>query len=101
MSVIGCLMCVWNCRDDDTNSHCVPVIRSSADKLLVESRDTLQKTLLLRKQICKDNVDDEMAQKYEEFRRRMEGCSVRRKELLLKQNEVRFVVTSNIIPYNT
>lgn len=51
--------------------------------------NTLQKTLILKKQFELDNVNQQLARKQQEFKNRMEALARRRSELELKQQEVK------------
>lgn len=50
--------------------------------------NTLQKTLLLKKEVEVDQVDAELCAKREEFRQRMDACTQRQLDLQKKQQKV-------------
>lgn len=63
-----------NERTEDDNIRRFPIVKESADKLLQSGINTLQKTSLLRQAVEVEHVDKELAEKREEFRKRMEVC---------------------------
>ena len=68
-----------------------PVITVGADKLLKSSSHTLQRTLLLQKEVESERVENELKAKLEEFRLRMDACEQKRRDIEFKQNEVRYI----------
>lgn len=60
----------------------------SPSRLLEAGVNTLQKTLVLKKQAELDEVNAQLVRKREEFKSRMEALSQRRSELELKQQQV-------------
>ena len=81
---------MFRCREDeDEGVSAYPVIKESASKLLETGVNTLQRTLLLKKEVEVDRVDEELEAKREEFRKRMETCSERQIDIQKKQLKVR------------
>ena len=63
-------------------------MQESSDHLLQTGVNTLQKTSLLRKAVEVQLVDDELAEKREEFRRRMAANKTRKEALMRKQEKI-------------
>lgn len=59
-------------------------------RLLERGVNTLQKTLILKKQAELEEVDRELARKRQEFKSYMEALAERRTELKIKQQQVSF-----------
>lgn len=53
--------------------------------------NTLQRTLVLKKQVEVDEVDRQLAQKRQEFKGRMQALAQRKAELELKQQAVSYI----------
>ena len=60
---------------------------------LETGKNTLQKTLLLKREVEIDKVQYELDQKRKEFEKRMEECHYMKEDLKLKQKIVSFFVT--------
>ena len=60
----------------------------SAGKLIETGLNTLQKTLLLKREVEVERVTDELQSKRNEFQKRMELCEKKRLEIQLKQQQV-------------
>ena len=65
-----------------------PVVKESGDKLIETGIHTLQRTLLLKKEVEVERVDAELEGKRHEFRARMETCAQRQVEVQKKQQRV-------------
>ncbi len=63
-------------------------LHQSAGKLIETGLNTLQKTLLLKREVEVDKVSQELQQKRNEFQKRMELCEKRRVEIQRKQQQV-------------
>jgi len=71
--------------DTSSGVRQLPVIKESASKILENSPNTLQKTLLIKREVEVDRVQEELNRKRKEFRDRMERCAQRRIEIQKKQ----------------
>ncbi|CAG5127421.1 unnamed protein product [Candidula unifasciata] len=76
-------------REDEEDVTYFPVIKESADRLLENGVNTLQKTLLLKKEVEVDKVNAELEAKRYEFKQRMEMCAHRQAELQRKQQQMK------------
>lgn len=76
-------------KEQEENVNHIPVITESSSRILDTGVNTLQRTLLLKKQLKVDEVNTELKQKQLEFRARMQILEKRRTELLLKQQETK------------
>ncbi|XP_074662239.1 coiled-coil domain-containing protein 42 homolog [Tubulanus polymorphus] len=76
-------------EDEDEDIVQIPVVKESADRLIETGIRTLQKTLLLKKEVEVEQVDAELAEKRNEFRRRMEACAERQIEVQKKQQKMK------------
>ncbi|XP_064622298.1 uncharacterized protein LOC135484592 [Lineus longissimus] len=76
-------------EDEEDDITAYPVVKESADRLIETGINTLQKTLLLKKEVEIEQVDVELQAKREEFRRRMEMCSERQIEIQKKQQKMK------------
>lgn len=65
-----------------------PIVKESAAQLIETGLNTMQKTLLLKKEIEVDKVSEELARKRAEFRERMEKCAEQQVEIQKKQQQV-------------
>lgn len=75
-------------RDDEEDDvTAIPVIKEAASKILDTSKNTLQKTLVLKKEVEYDRVGQELAQKREEYSERMRMLEERREELAVREKE--------------
>ena len=77
-------------REDEDDVAAFPVVKESGDKLIETGINTLQRTLLLKKEVEVEKVDVELEAKRHEFRARMEACSQRQVEVQKKQQRVRY-----------
>ncbi|XP_040056367.2 uncharacterized protein CCDC197 isoform X1 [Gasterosteus aculeatus] len=73
-------------RKEENVNH-LPVVTETSSRVLEAGVNTLQKTLILKKQFELDNVNQQLARKQQEFKNRMEALARRRSELELKQQE--------------
>ncbi|KAL8622933.1 hypothetical protein ACOMHN_027054 [Nucella lapillus] len=76
-------------REDEEDVAAFPVVRESGDKLIETGINTLQRTLLLKKEVEVEKVDVELEAKRHEFRSRMEACSQRQVEVQKKQQRMK------------
>ena len=67
---------------------CPSLLLQSAGKLIETGLNTLQKTLLLKREVEVENVTQELQTKRIQFQRRMEECEKKRVELQKKQQMV-------------
>lgn len=65
-----------------------PVVKESGDKLIETGINTLQTTLLLKREVEVDKVNAELEAKRYEFKQRMERCAIRQIEVQKKQQQV-------------
>ena len=79
-------------RDDEEEDDIAafPVVKESAGKLLETGLNTLQKTLLLKKEVEVEQVNEELREKREEFKKRLEACAQRQIEIQKRQQKVIF-----------
>ena len=66
-------------------------------KLLEAGKNTLQKTLLLKREVEVDKVQHELEKKKIDFNKRMEECRLKKEDLKVKQkvvSELVFVIFS-------
>ncbi|KAM3871372.1 uncharacterized protein CCDC197 [Diretmus argenteus] len=75
-------------REEENVNH-IPVITETASRILETGVNTLQKTLVLKKQVELDWVDRQLAQKRREFKSHMQTLAQRRSELEIKQQETK------------
>ncbi|KAM8917553.1 uncharacterized protein CCDC197 isoform 1-T1 [Spinachia spinachia] len=73
-------------RKEENVNH-LPVVTETSSRVLETGVNTLQKTLILKKQFELDNVTEQVEHKRREFKNRMEALARRRSELKLKQQE--------------
>lgn len=66
-----------------------PVVKEKAGKLVELGYNTLQKTLLLKRQVDVADVDREFLEKKFEFRKRMDECGIQNERLRLKQQALK------------
>ncbi|CAD5114913.1 DgyrCDS3947 [Dimorphilus gyrociliatus] len=78
-----------NEREEDDDVNAFPIVKDSAGKLLETGVNTLQKTLLLKKEVEVDKVEAQLDAKRNEFRKRMESCAERQLELQKKQQKMK------------
>ncbi|XP_044127129.1 uncharacterized protein CCDC197 [Bufo gargarizans] len=74
-------------RDDEEEVTQIPVIKEAAGKILDTSKNTLQKTLVLKKEVEYDRVSQELVHKREEYSERMRWLEERKEEFALRQKE--------------
>ncbi|XP_071398338.1 uncharacterized protein CCDC197 [Centroberyx affinis] len=75
-------------RKEENVNH-IPVITETAGRILEAGVNTLQKTLVLKKQVELNKVDRQLALKRQEFKSHMQALAQRRSELEIKQQETR------------
>ena len=75
-------------RDDEDDITAFPVVKESGDKLIETGINTLQKTLLLKKEVEVDKVNAQLEAKRYEFKQRMEMCAHRQIQVQKKQQQV-------------
>ncbi|XP_023658147.2 uncharacterized protein CCDC197 [Paramormyrops kingsleyae] len=75
--------------EENENINHIPIITESPGRLLETGVNTLQRTLVLRKQVEADKVDAQLTLKRQEFWQRMQALGRRRAELELQQQENR------------
>lgn len=75
-------------REDEDDITAFPVVKETGDKLIETGINTLQRTLLLKKEVEVDRVQAELEAKRHEFKERMEACSQRQIEIQKKQQKV-------------
>ncbi|XP_065069057.1 uncharacterized protein LOC135694301 [Rhopilema esculentum] len=63
----------------------VPVVTEKKGKFLENGRNTLQKTLLLKREVEVDKVQYELDSKKKDFDKRMEECRLKKEDLKIKQ----------------
>ncbi|XP_071506372.1 coiled-coil domain-containing protein 42 homolog [Diadema antillarum] len=71
--------------EEDDNVNRYPIVKESAGKLIETGLNTLQKTLLLKREVEVDDVTQELHTKRIQFQSRMEECEKKRAELQKKQ----------------
>ncbi|XP_018414899.1 PREDICTED: coiled-coil domain-containing protein 42B-like [Nanorana parkeri] len=73
--------------DVDEDITQIPIIKEAAGKILDTSKNTLQKTLVLKKEVEYDRVSQELVRKRQEFSQRMQELEAQREELTLREKE--------------
>jgi len=76
-------------REDEDDVAAFPVVKESGDMLIETGINTIQRTLLLKKEVEVERVDVELEAKRHEFRARMEACSQRQVEVQKKQQRMK------------
>ncbi|XP_005105680.2 cilia- and flagella-associated protein 73 [Aplysia californica] len=76
-------------RDDEDDITAFPVVKESGDKLIETGINTLQKTLLLKKEVEVDKVNAQLEAKRYEFKQRMEMCAHRQIQVQKKQQQMK------------
>ncbi|XP_070698969.1 uncharacterized protein CCDC197 [Pempheris klunzingeri] len=71
------------------NVNYIPVVTETSSKVLEAGVNTLQKTLVLKKQAELDEVDKQLALKRQEFKSCAEALAQRRSELEIKQQQTK------------
>ncbi|XP_013414072.1 coiled-coil domain-containing protein 42 homolog [Lingula anatina] len=74
---------------DEEDVTAYPIVKESADKLIETGINTLQKTLLLKKEVEVDKVHLELLSKRAEFKERMQACSERQIKVQKKQQQMK------------
>jgi len=83
---------VTQLRDDDEDERNVrkfPIVEESASKLLDTGLNTVQSTLLLKKQVEVEKVQEDLDIKRRQFAERMAACKAKEEELKKKQTQIR------------
>ena len=75
-------------RYDEDDVTAFPVVKETGDKLIETGINTLQSTLLLKKEVEVDQVQSELEAKRQEFKQRMDACAQRQIEIQKKQQRV-------------
>ncbi|XP_049917801.1 coiled-coil domain-containing protein 42 homolog isoform X1 [Epinephelus moara] len=73
----------------EENVNYIPVVTESSGRLLEAGVNTLQKTLVLKKQAELEEVDRQLAHKRQEFKKGVETLAVRRSELEMKEQQTK------------
>ncbi|XP_075049543.1 ubiquitin thioesterase OTUB2 isoform X2 [Mixophyes fleayi] len=73
--------------EEEENITQIPIIKEAAGKLLDSSKNTLQKTLVLKKEVEYDRVSQELVNKRDEVAERMGVLDARKEEFALKQKD--------------
>lgn len=76
-------------REDEDDITAFPVVKETGDKLIETGINTLQRTLLLKKEVEVDRVQAELEAKRHEFKQRMEACAQRQIEIQKKQQRMK------------
>ncbi|KAK9533651.1 hypothetical protein VZT92_008756 [Zoarces viviparus] len=76
----------------EENVNYLPVVTETSSRILEAGVNTLQKTLVLKKQAELDNVNQQLALKRQEFKNRVEALAQRRSELEQKQQQTKEMV---------
>ncbi|XP_052768880.1 coiled-coil domain-containing protein 42 homolog [Mya arenaria] len=76
-------------REDEDDITAFPVVKETGDKLIETGINTLQRTLLLKKEVEVDRVQAELEAKRYEFRERMEECAKRQIEIQKRQQKMK------------
>ncbi|XP_040190703.1 uncharacterized protein CCDC197, partial [Rana temporaria] len=74
---------------DEEDVTQIPIIKEAAGKILDRSRNSLQKTLVLKKEVESDRVSQELVCKRQEYSERMQELEERREEFRLREKEFR------------
>ncbi|XP_067942313.1 coiled-coil domain-containing protein 42 homolog [Watersipora subatra] len=80
-------------EDEEDSVKPFAVVHESAGRLLETGINTLQKTLLLKKEVEVERVQAELGSKREQFRKRMEVCAERQVALQKEQQKMKERVT--------
>ncbi|XP_059209248.1 coiled-coil domain-containing protein 42 like-2 [Centropristis striata] len=73
----------------EENVNHIPVVTETSSRLLEAGVNTLQRTLVLKKQAELVEVDQQLALKRQEFKNRVEALARRRSELEIKQQQTK------------
>ncbi|XP_031428560.1 coiled-coil domain-containing protein 42 homolog [Clupea harengus] len=74
---------------EDANTNLIPVITEPRSRILETGVNTMQRTLVLKKQVELDELDSKFAHKRQEFKVRMEALEHRRADLEQKQKQTK------------
>ncbi|XP_068730220.1 coiled-coil domain-containing protein 42 homolog [Montipora capricornis] len=83
---------VTQLREDEEDDHDIrkfPIVEESASKLLDTGFNTVQSTLLLKKQVEVEKVQEDLEIKRNQFAERMAACKQKEEELKKKQTQIR------------
>ncbi|XP_074631632.1 coiled-coil domain-containing protein 42 homolog [Acropora palmata] len=76
-------------EDDGNEVRKFPIVEESAGKLLDTGFNTVQSTLLLKKQVEVEKVQEDLDVKRQQFAERMAACKRKEEELKKKQTQIR------------
>lgn len=76
-------------EDEDDDVVAFPVVKESGDRLIETGVRTLQKTLLLKKEVEVAKVDADLEEARRLFRERMEECAQRRIHIQKRRQEIK------------
>lgn len=76
-------------EEDDSEVRKFPIVKESASKLLDTGLNTVQSTLLLKKQVEVEKVQEDLDIKRRQFAERMAACKKKEEELKKKQTRIR------------
>lgn len=76
-------------REDEDEITAFPVVKESGSRLLETGVRTLQKTLLLKKEVEVAKVDGDLEEARRRFRERMEECAQRRIRIQKRRQEIK------------
>ncbi|XP_067403195.1 uncharacterized protein CCDC197 [Emydura macquarii macquarii] len=76
-------------EEEDKDVTHIPIISEAPSKILETDANSLQKTLVLKKEVEVDRVTTELIAKRQEFKERMEAVAKRRAQLAKKQQDSR------------
>lgn len=76
-------------EDDGNEVRKFPIVEESAGKLLDTGFNTVQSTLLLKKQVEVEKVQEDLDIKRQQFAERMAACKRKEEELKKKQTQIR------------
>ncbi|XP_041353040.1 cilia- and flagella-associated protein 73-like [Gigantopelta aegis] len=76
-------------REDEDDITAFPVVKESGAKLVETGINTLQKTLLLKKDVEVQQVHADLEKKRQDFRERMDACAKRQVEIQKKQQRMK------------
>ncbi|XP_074548009.1 uncharacterized protein CCDC197 [Halichoeres trimaculatus] len=73
----------------EENANYLPAVTETSSQVLEAGLNTLQKTLVLRKQAELDKVDKQLILKRQEYKSRVEALAKRRSELEIRQQQIK------------
>lgn len=76
-------------EEDESEVRKFPIVKESASKLLDTGLNTVQSTLLLKKQVEVEKVQEDLDIKRRQFAERMTACKRKEEELKKKQTQIR------------